>query len=312
MWSTGNDGESRRVESPERCGRAQRVIRGALLACAAMAFFAAAPSEAFGQALQPVEPIVDCVKTERTHGLHHIVYFGYRNPNDQPVTLQAGTEMNFLLPTPPDRGQPSVFMPGEHHYVFAVTFPASSFLAWTLDGQRVSTLTASTCGSYGFFRGDWVAGDYQDGDIVTYNNVFYECRPTPVPPPRIPSLQDRTTPPDQNPEWARIEPPFDPVDPNAPPPQPGPAGPQGSEGPQGPQGPQGLPGNQNTFPSAQVYTIPSSGTLRILDANVTPNSMVFVQYVGGGGAMPQVNDILGGEFKVIGQAGKRVHYVVFN
>jgi hypothetical protein len=315
MGSNENDRESWRVGDAGPRDRVTRALQQTFVAIAAMAFFAIAPCDAFGQALQPVEPIVDCVKVERANGVWWIAYFGYRNPNNQPVTLQAGTAANFFLPTPPDRGQPSVFLPGEHHHVFAVLIPANSQLAWTLGGLpsqgslRVSTSTAPTCGSYNFFKGDWVAGDgYSDGDIVTHNRMFYECRPVPTHPVNPPTLGDQTTPPDQNAEWTRIESPFDPIDLKAPPPQPGPAGP---EGPQGPQGPPGPPGSQNTFPSSQTYTIPATGSLKIFDPNVTPNSLVFVQYVGGG-PMPQVNDILNGEFRVSGPANRRVRYVVFN
>ena len=38
----------------------------------------------------------------------------------------------------------------------------------------------------------------------------------------------------------------------------------------------------NLFTSGQVYTFPSTGTLTILDANVTPTSLIVLLYVAGG------------------------------
>jgi hypothetical protein len=58
MWSTGNDGESKRVGLAERRGLAKRAIRRALLACAAITLFAAAPSEVIGQAGKRVRYVV--------------------------------------------------------------------------------------------------------------------------------------------------------------------------------------------------------------------------------------------------------------
>jgi hypothetical protein len=83
----------------------------------------------------------------------------------------------------------------------------------------------------------------------------------------------------------------------------------------GAPGPQGPPGNTTLFPSAEIYSIPSSGTLTILDANVTFSSLIVVHYVGGGVAPalspnPVVISVAPGQFTVSGVASKPFRYAV--
>ena len=83
----------------------------------------------------------------------------------------------------------------------------------------------------------------------------------------------------------------------------------------GAPGPQGPPGNTNLFPSAEVYTFPGTGTLTILDANVTPTSLIVLHYVGGGVAPalspnPVVTSVAPGQFTVSGVASKPFRYAV--
>ena len=80
----------------------------------------------------------------------------------------------------------------------------------------------------------------------------------------------------------------------------------------GAAGPQGPAGNTNTFPSAQTYTIPSTGKLTVTDANVTANSVIFLQYIGGGAVPPVLLNTTPGQLTVSGGAGKQFRYVVFN
>jgi hypothetical protein len=68
----------------------------------------------------------------------------------------------------------------------------------------------------------------------------------------------------------------------------------------GAQGPQGPPGNGNVFTSSQVYTFPHSCRLTIVDARITPNSVIYLQYVGGGIIPPVAISIEAGRFTVSG------------
>jgi hypothetical protein len=90
----------------------------------------------------------------------------------------------------------------------------------------------------------------------------------------------------------------------------GPAGPQGLQGPAGPQGPPGT--SSNIFPSAQIYTFPNNGRLTITSTHVTANSVIFLQYLGGGLVPPVATSVTPGQFTVIGIPGKRFRYVIFN
>ena len=88
----------------------------------------------------------------------------------------------------------------------------------------------------------------------------------------------------------------------------------GQKGDIGPQGPQGPAGNSNAFVSAQVYPIPRTGTLDIMDQQVNPNSFIILLYVGPcSNVLPPVaSRIERGRFTVSGVPGKRFRYVVFN
>jgi hypothetical protein len=87
---------------------------------------------------------------------------------------------------------------------------------------------------------------------------------------------------------------------------------KGAAGQQGATGPQGPAGNTNTFPSAQTYTIPTTGKLTVADSNVTANSVIVLQYVGGGAIPPALLNTTAGQLTVSGGAGKQFRYVVFN
>lgn len=70
------------------------------------------------------------------------------------------------------------------------------------------------------------------------------------------------------------------------------------------------------LPSAQVYTFPASGMLTIEDPNVTPRSVILLQYVGD--LRPRsprklsVTDLQDGQFTATGHRGRQFRYVVFN
>jgi len=93
----------------------------------------------------------------------------------------------------------------------------------------------------------------------------------------------------------------------------GPPGPQGPQGPPGPPGPEGPPGNSSIHPST-VHTFPPGGRLTIFDVNVTENSVILLQYVGGdrGSKKLTVHSVAPGQFTAQGAPGRSFRYVIFN
>lgn len=75
-------------------------------------------------------------------------YFGYQNPNSRSVTIRIGEPYNYFNPEAQDRGQPEQFLPGTHHYAFAVVFDYSQnpTLAWFLDGASVAIADSASAG----------------------------------------------------------------------------------------------------------------------------------------------------------------------
>ncbi len=79
-------------------------------------------------------PLLDCV-VDNGDGTF-TAHFGYVNHASTAITLPVGPKNKFVSP-PQDRGQPTLFQPGEHHDVFTVTFDGSK-IKWMLkaDGDR--------------------------------------------------------------------------------------------------------------------------------------------------------------------------------
>ncbi len=105
------------------------------------------PSFDFNQALQAINannqpqpslgvaPVLECVfhpnNPEDDMDDDYIAYFGYKNDNAKLVSIPLGGSNTFSYKRA-DRGQPTSFEPGSHHYVFAASFEGS--LTWTLTG----------------------------------------------------------------------------------------------------------------------------------------------------------------------------------
>ena len=67
--------------------------------------------------------------------------FGYVSRHDHPVSLPVG-DLNRFHPGDADRGQPVVFLPGIHHDVFSVTYPADATnQVWSLMNKQASVGT---------------------------------------------------------------------------------------------------------------------------------------------------------------------------
>ena len=88
---------------------------------------------------KPVRPVLECV-TNNGDGTY-TAYFGYKNDNTVSVYIPAGSKNKFT-PTPQDKGQTKVFMPGRKYRVFTVNFNGSN-LVWTLNG-RTSTASSNS------------------------------------------------------------------------------------------------------------------------------------------------------------------------
>ncbi len=67
--------------------------------------------------------------------------FGYNNPNAFAKTLAIGSTNRFA-PNPQDRGQATLFLPGQQRNVFYVNFNSGT-LVWTLNGLTATAATNS-------------------------------------------------------------------------------------------------------------------------------------------------------------------------
>ncbi len=87
-------------------------------------------------------PLLECVDNngDGTYTAH----FGYLNTGSSVITLSVGSK-NMFVGGDKDRGQPTVFYPGEHLSEFTVTFDALDTLKWLLkaDGDRRHQVEAS-------------------------------------------------------------------------------------------------------------------------------------------------------------------------
>ena len=88
---------------------------------------------------QPVRPVLECVRNNGDGT--YTAFFGYKNDNNVSVYIPVGNKNKFT-PTPQDRGQTKVFLPGRKYRVFTVNFNGSN-LVWTLNG-RTSTASSNS------------------------------------------------------------------------------------------------------------------------------------------------------------------------
>ena len=249
-----------------------------------------------------------------------VAYFGYFNTCDGPIT--TALDNNFFFPDMPDRGQPMVFEPGLHFRAIAIKQSQDPFreveLVWHVDGLQTSARSESK-----FYCQNPTALVYKDGwsatteyfanDIVSYRgSVWVAKKPAFI--ERNSSLEpghNFNVTPAEGEFWTAFG-------------QKGDTGPKGDPGPQGqkgdiglkgdpgPPGQEGPPGNTNVFPSGQIYTVPLNARITITDSRVTINSLILLQYVGGGLVPPLLDTVGEGKFTVIGIPQKRFRYAVIN
>jgi hypothetical protein len=86
-----------------------------------------------------VTPKVECVVQT---GSTYTAWFGYTNSKSSALTYTAGGLLNFFLPHPKDRGQPSTFQPGSHRFQFSVPF-TSGHLTWFVAGKSAKASSST-------------------------------------------------------------------------------------------------------------------------------------------------------------------------
>ena len=93
-------------------------------------------------------PLVDCVQDAPLGTVAaRTVVLGYRSTASVPVSVPAGGGSNDLTTGAADRGQPSVFEPGEHHGVWLLTVDAAAepTLGWRLGPTTTDFAAAPAC-----------------------------------------------------------------------------------------------------------------------------------------------------------------------
>ena len=94
------------------------------------------PIRCSSDAVVRVQPVLECTLPDGNGTT--IARFGYRNDNPFNVAVPVRWQ-NFFVPAPIQRGQPVVFAPGRHRFVFETSFSRGA-LVWFLDGRiAVST-----------------------------------------------------------------------------------------------------------------------------------------------------------------------------
>jgi hypothetical protein len=89
------------------------------------------PIRCSSDAVVRVQPVLECTLPDGNGTT--IARFGYRNDNPFNVAVPVRWQ-NFFVPAPIQRGQPVVFAPGRHRFVFETSFSRGA-LVWFLDGR---------------------------------------------------------------------------------------------------------------------------------------------------------------------------------
>lgn len=87
----------------------------------------------------PLSPVLECI-TPNTDG-SYTAWFGYLNENEVSVYLPVGSE-NAFKPSPQDRSQVTIFLPGRQSKVFGVKFDENG-LTWSLHGKTCKVTTSA-------------------------------------------------------------------------------------------------------------------------------------------------------------------------
>lgn len=81
-----------------------------------------------------IMPTLQCIiyNPDKTFTAH----FGYNNQNSVPVGIVSRSNYNYFTPGDRYRGQPNIFLPGNHSDVFSTVFDGAN-LYWVLSGGRI-------------------------------------------------------------------------------------------------------------------------------------------------------------------------------
>lgn len=232
----------------------------------------------------PIEPRAECVGQSEVPGILQVEW-GYSNPNGNEVSIVVGPT-NFFSPPPPNRGQPTSFMPGLHRRVFSVLIQPEKVdeLTWHLDSLSASaSLSMPQCDPITLsWRGIWdPSAFYFAGDVVSWAGSSWATDAF---------VQDEV--PGEGSNWTVLaekgdqgptgpEGPQGPEGPKGPQGPPGPAGPPGPPGPQGPPGPpgpQGPPATDDDWAGSQAPRFNRRGRAVVRDPHLEPSSVVLIQY----------------------------------
>jgi Dictyostelium (slime mold) repeat len=87
-----------------------------------------------------VKPVLECVTQQGA--TQFTAFFGYSNTATEDVFIPVNSTSNKFTPSPIDRSQPTLFIPGRQRSVFSVQFNGSN-LVWKL-GPRTSTASSNS------------------------------------------------------------------------------------------------------------------------------------------------------------------------
>jgi uncharacterized repeat protein (TIGR01451 family) len=147
---------------PTRTSTGRSVVRLAMLVTFMLALLGGLAGQARAQEAPRIDPHVTCFDVDHTTYTYTLdgmtrkggpfmgAWLGYTSTYESDVTLEAGSQYNYMNPGQLNRGQPSNFSPGRHDYSFFVAFDmhVSSKLFWIVDGDYVTvSADAPSCGA---------------------------------------------------------------------------------------------------------------------------------------------------------------------
>jgi hypothetical protein len=228
-------------------------------------------------------PFLDCVTFDPVAN-QLTGWYGYINDNSTNVTVPVGG-LNFFIPGPVSRGQPTTYAPGIYHKAFSTTISLRLFsqVSWTL-GSTTATATNDPslyCPIAQTACWDTNANAVCDASEDVNGDGKCDARDC-VGAAGATGLQG----PQGTAGAAGPTGPAGPQGPQGPVGATGPAGPQGPQGATGPAGPAGAPG---ISPSVATVTVPSATAT----ATATCGSGQVLLNGGGICAVPNTNSISG-------------------
>jgi hypothetical protein len=275
--------------------------KAALVAVLAVAGMA--PASAHAQ----LTPILDCASYSVFNNTLE-GWFGYTNSSASQVDEPIGLN-NFFSPGVIDRGQPTSFDPGTHHFVFRTAFQVSAGMSqatWDLENNTVVLQQTSTpqCPPL-IWAGPWHPSTFSPGDVVTDNNSSWMA-----------TQLEFNTEPGGDPGWVQLgnlnggaTGPAGPIGATGPT---GATGPKGSDGTRGPAGPPGGPGARKVFPGPGTVSFAHTGRRLVRDSHVMPSSTVTIQYIGAGPHEPtSIVEQRNGYFIATGTPNSMFRFVVY-